>query len=100
MTYRDLSKPIGAQSSEKLETFRSKYFEIVNKQSLSDGGVSNILYPQTTSVMEKKADPNANLGLFRGANNEKPYMYLSHYSTPGIVLYYLIRQLPSFILKI
>ena len=27
-----------------------------------------------------------------GANGgEKPYMYLSHYSTPGIVLYYLIR---------
>jgi len=22
---------------------------------------------------------------------EKPYMYLSHYSTPGIIYYYLIR---------
>lgn len=32
MTFRDLSKPIGAQSSEKLETFKSKYFEIMNKQ--------------------------------------------------------------------
>ena len=30
-TFRDLSKPIGAQSLEKLETFKSKYFEIVNK---------------------------------------------------------------------
>jgi hypothetical protein len=46
ITFRDLSKPIGAQSSEKLETFKSKYFEIVNKQSLNDGGgISNILYP-------------------------------------------------------
>lgn len=27
-------------------------------------------------------------------------MYLSHYSTPGIVLYYLIRQFPSYLLKI
>lgn len=27
-------------------------------------------------------------------------MYLSHYSTPGIVYYYLIRQFPSYILKI
>jgi factor associated with neutral sphingomyelinase activation len=27
-------------------------------------------------------------------------MYLSHYSTPGIVLYYLIRMVPSYILKI
>ena len=33
-------------------------------------------------------------------NNEKPYMYLSHYSTPGIVYYYLLRQFPSQILKI
>jgi len=31
MTFRDLGKPIGAHSSEKLETFKSKYFEIVNK---------------------------------------------------------------------
>lgn len=41
------------------------------------------------------ADPSQNAN-----NNEKPYMYLSHYSTPGIVLYYLIRQVPSYILKI
>lgn len=27
-------------------------------------------------------------------------MYLSHYSTPGIVLYYLIRMVPSSILKV
>ena len=27
-------------------------------------------------------------------------MYLSHYSTPGIVFYYLVRQFPSFILKL
>ena len=27
-------------------------------------------------------------------------MYLSHYSTPGIVLYYLIRRFPSYIIKV
>ena len=32
--------------------------------------------------------------------DDKPYMYLSHYSTPGIVLYYLIRQVPSYLLTI
>lgn len=32
--------------------------------------------------------------------SEKPYMYLSHYSTPGIVMYYLIRQVPSYLLRI
>jgi beige protein homolog 1 len=37
ITFRDLSKPIGAQSKEKLDTFKSKYFEIVNKQSVGFG---------------------------------------------------------------
>ncbi len=27
-------------------------------------------------------------------------MYMSHYSTPGIVLYYLIRQVPQYILTV
>lgn len=33
MTFRDLGKPIGAHSSDKLDKFKSKYFEIINKQS-------------------------------------------------------------------
>jgi len=82
MTFRELGKPIGAHSAEKLETFKSKYFEIVNKQSLS-------------GLVEVKTEAGSEHN-----NDEKPYMYLSHYSTPGIVLYYLIRQFPSYILKI
>jgi len=81
MTFRDLSKPIGAHSTEKLETFKSKYFEIVNKQSINFQSLGTEAGSSTGS-------------------GEKPYMYLSHYSTPGIVLYYLIRQVPSYILKI
>ena len=47
ITFRDLSKPIGAQSNEKLETFKSKYFEFVNKQSVGYSGVglSNNILP-------------------------------------------------------
>lgn len=86
MTFRDLSKPIGAQSNEKLESFKSKYFEIVNKQSVGYGGLqSNGL----NQFMEGRTEAGTNYG--GGGGSEKPYMYLSHYSTPGIVLYYLIR---------
>ena len=28
------------------------------------------------------------------------YMYLSHYSTQGIVLYYLIRKYPAFLIRL
>lgn len=31
--YRDLGKPIGALSEDKLEQFKSKYFEIINKSA-------------------------------------------------------------------
>lgn len=75
--FRDLSKPIGAHSTDKLEQFKSKYFEIVNKQS----GLADHI-------------TDASQGY------EKPYMYLSHYSTVAIVYYYLIRQFPSYILKV
>lgn len=45
-------------------------------------------------------DGKTEAGTISDNHNEKPYMYLSHYSTPGIVLYYLIRQFPSYILKV
>lgn len=32
--WRDLSKPISAISEDKIEQFRAKYFEIVNKDPL------------------------------------------------------------------
>ena len=68
---RNLSKPIGAISQDKLEQSKSKYFELVNKLD--------------------KTDPSP---------LDKPYLYMSHYSTPGIVYYYLIRKFPSYILKL
>jgi len=85
MTFRELGKPIGAHSSEKLETFKSKYFEIINKQSVGlIGGLGGL--PFSANDGRTEAGSNAD-----HTSNEKPYMYLSHYSTPGIVLYYLIR---------
>ena len=89
MTFRDLSKPIGAHSSDKLETFKSKYFEIVNKQSL------NLHVGEVQHQLDRRTEAGS-----MDLQSEKPYMYLSHYSTPGIALYYLIRQFPSYILKI
>ena len=35
LVYRDLTKPIGALNPDKLEQFRSKYFEILNKANSS-----------------------------------------------------------------
>ncbi len=84
ITYRDLSKPIGALSPDKLDHFKSKYFEIIkHSQTLFSS------LPHSNNNTENNND-----------NSEKPYMYLSHYSTPCNVLYFLIRQVPSYILKV
>lgn len=32
--------------------------------------------------------------------NEKAFLYGSMYSTPGIVMYYLIRKVPGFLLRL
>ena len=65
-TLRDLSKPVGVLSEMKHEQSRSKYFELINKQN---------------------PDRTANSAIL----GDKPYMFVSHYSMPGIVFYYLIR---------
>jgi Beige/BEACH domain/WD domain, G-beta repeat len=58
--YRDLSKPVGALNSERLQQLLERYNE---------------------------------LELFGFAEAEK-FLYGSHYSSPGIVLHFLIRQEP------
>ena len=40
--WRDMSKPIGALSSEKLERFRSKYFQLVSMQPSSSPFLQNM----------------------------------------------------------
>lgn len=50
--FRDLSKPIGALNSERLERLKERFDEMT----------------------------------------ENAFLYGSHYSTPGFVLYYLVRQ--------
>lgn len=78
--FRDLSKPVGALNADKLEQFKSKYYEIISK-------ATQVGHTESTVVGDT-------------VQGEKPYMYMSHYSTPGIALYYLIRAIPSYILTI
>jgi len=38
--------------------------------------------------------------VIKQGSDEQPYMYMTHYSSSGIVLYYLIRNVPSQILRL
>nr|XP_033328034.1 protein FAN-like isoform X1 [Megalopta genalis] len=56
--YRDLSKPIGALESDRLERLKERYAEM----------------------------------------SEPKFLYGSHYSAPGFVLFYLVRKYPQYML--
>lgn len=62
-TFRDLSKPIGALNPQRLEQFQQRYNDML---LFSSNGEEDSSIP--------------------------PFLYGTHYSTPGFVLFYLIRQ--------
>ena len=59
-TYRDLTKPVGALNSNRLQYFLTRY---QNMQDMGD-----------------------------------PFIYGTHYSAPGYILYYLVRSMPEHML--
>ena len=68
-TYRDLSKPMGALNAKRLEYFRDRF-----------------------RSMPSVSDTNAESGV------DPPFLYGTHYSTPGYVLFYLVRVAPEHML--
>ncbi|CAM9674725.1 unnamed protein product [Ectocarpus sp. 12 AP-2014] len=63
--YRDLSRPIGALNDERLEYFRTR--------------------------MSNMPDPE----LHPGQGIPPPFLYGTHYSTPGYALFFLVRSAPE-----
>ncbi|KAL7532735.1 hypothetical protein ACHAXR_005760 [Thalassiosira sp. AJA248-18] len=68
--FRDLSKPVGALSDERFEDFRKRYESMVQQQK----------------------------GHASQHNQDAPFMYGTHYSAPGYVLFYLLRVMPEHML--
>lgn len=69
--FRDLSKPIGVLNSERFQEFKKRYDSMVQQQT-----------SQTAQHHPHDA----------------PFMYGTHYSAPGYVLYYLLRVMPEHML--
>ncbi|KAL3794217.1 hypothetical protein ACHAW5_000181 [Stephanodiscus triporus] len=68
--FRDLSLPIGALNDSRFEEFRKRYEGMVQQQKSHASQY----------------------------NQDAPFMYGTHYSAPGYVLYYLLRVLPEHML--
>lgn len=69
--FRDLSKPIGALNAERFQDFKKRYDGMVQQQSNH---------------------------ATQHHNQDAPFMYGTHYSAPGYVLYYLLRVMPEHML--
>ncbi|KAL0210765.1 hypothetical protein P9112_009063 [Eukaryota sp. TZLM1-RC] len=85
--YRDLSKPIGAINQKRLESFQSRYAEMMS--------IFHSKYdfkPLPGQLLPEKVQNQCNL-------LEIPYMFGSFYSCPGFVLYYLVRVCPELVLR-
>ena len=69
-TFRDLSKPIGALNEERLRHIRKRFDDM----------------------------PRARPGKPLPEGIPPPFMYGTHYSTPGYVLFYIVRVAPEYML--
>ena len=69
--FRDLSKPIGALNPERFQEFKKRYDSMVQQQKSQTG---------------------------QHHPHDAPFMYGTHYSAPGYVLYYLLRVMPEHML--
>ncbi|KAK9807012.1 hypothetical protein WJX72_010768 [[Myrmecia] bisecta] len=77
-TFRDLSKPIGALNPKRLAEFQERFQELRKMCEISGtklpGAPPPLEYP--------------------------PFLYGCHYSTPGYVVYYLMRSEPQLMLRL
>ena len=79
-TFRDLSKPIGGLNPARLERLRARFREMPRPRV----GPSAPLSPSGTDA--EGVPP--------------PFLYGTHYSTPGYVLFFLVRKHPDLMLRL
>jgi len=71
-TFRDLSKPIGALNQERLDYLKKRREDMPSEKSFLYGYIIGALFAPTFITLSR-----------------------SHYSTPGFVLYFLVRRIPE-----
>ena len=113
-TFRDLSKPIGALNTKRLATFRERYRHMAappppveapkdtsyeTKLKAAREGFSGLI-AQTAfgrKLVKQEAPPPPPPKVVQ-REEDAPFLYGTHYSTPGYVLFFLVRVIPEFML--
>lgn len=103
-TYRDLSKPIGALNPPRLAEFRQRYAELQQMMAPPDGGGGGKGRKNGSKAGKssgkggaagRAAPPGAPPPL-----DTPPFLYGCHYSSPGYVVFYLMRSDPQLMLRL
>lgn len=84
-TYRDLTKPVGALNEERLEYFLTRLHHMQDAE-------------QHQMMSENGIDENSSGGSTTTNHHQENFLYGTHYSAPGYVLYYLVRSMPEHML--
>ena len=94
--YRDLSKPVGALNPQRLAFFKER-FEAMVMSSTKTTPPSTSSHNNNSSSSSKNQSKNSQPD---GGSNSipPPFLYGTHYSTPGYVLYFLVRVAPEHML--
>lgn len=83
-SYRDLSKPIGALNPRRLADFQQRYAELKSMAAATSAAAAS-----------GKLPPGAPPPL-----DMPPFLYGCHYSSPGYVVFYLMRSDPQLMLRL
>lgn len=82
--YRDLSKPIGALNPRRLAEFQQRYAELkAMEAAMSAAAAGGTLPPGAPPPLDMP-----------------PFLYGCHYSSPGYVVFYLMRSDPQLMLRL
>jgi factor associated with neutral sphingomyelinase activation len=87
--FRDLSKPVGALTPQRLAFFRERYAALTAAAAPD---------PTTSSSSSSRTSSNKCSGSGEDPAPPPPFLYGTHYSTPGYVLYFLVRVAPEHML--
>ncbi|CAH0364040.1 unnamed protein product [Pelagomonas calceolata] len=110
-SFRDLSKPVGALNAKRLATFRERYrhmaapplpveapkdtsYETKIKEGFS-GLIAQTAFGRKLVQQPSKPPPPPPV---EQRDEDAPFLYGTHYSTPGYVLFFLVRVIPEFML--
>ncbi len=90
--FRDLSKPMGALDPGRLQGFRRRYADMA--QMAAAAARERTAAMAAADAGDAAAEVPVDDGL------PPPFMYGTHYSTPGYVMFWLVRAAPAHMLRL